>query len=44
MQVSWFDVKMLDQTKKTQACGYKCVDTVFDDCIYGAVTQVPIKV
>ena len=41
VQVDWLDVKMLDNSMKAPASGYRCDDSSsYDDCMYGAVTKV----
>ena len=41
VQVDWLDVKMLDNSMKAPAGGYRCDDSSsYDDCMYGAVTKV----
>ena len=40
MQLSWIHIKMLDQSVKSQASGYKCNSSnTYDSCIYSTVTN-----
>ena len=43
MQINWQQVKMLDQSVKSQDSGYRCDGSIsYDTCMYTAVTKVTI--